>query len=146
MMPNRASAGFVAAFVVTALAAPEPTAHAAGLEFFQTPSGNIGCGIGPMESSAFAGCEIREHSYPVPPRPNPCMGAWGSRISMHQGAPAQMSCHSDTILGTGYPVLQYGQTRSFNSITCESQESGITCTDHSTGHYFRLSRDAYELH
>jgi predicted nucleic acid-binding Zn-ribbon protein len=46
----------------TALAALTPaTAHADGLEFFQTLSANIGCAIGPLEGSAFAGCEIREH-------------------------------------------------------------------------------------
>ena len=127
----------------TALA---PTAHADGLEFFQTPSGNIGCAVGPMDSSAFAGCEIREHSYAVPPRPSQCMGSWGSRISMRQGVAPEMTCHSDTILGTGYPALNYGQSRSFTSITCESEESGITCTDNRSGHYFRLARDNYELH
>lgn len=122
------------------------TSRADGIEFFQTPSGNIGCGIGPMEGKAFAGCEIREHSYSVPPRPSPCMGSWGSRISIHQGAPAEMTCHSDTILGPGFPVLQYGQSRSFGSMNCQSQESGITCTDQGSGHYFVLSRDSYELH
>ncbi len=27
-----------------------------------------------------------------------------------------------------------------------SAESGITCTDSSSGHFFRLSRQSYELH
>jgi hypothetical protein len=57
-----------------------------------------------------------------------------------------LTCHGDTVRGTGYPVLQYGQTRSLNSVTCESQQSGITCTDTGTGHFFQLSRDTYELH
>ena len=123
-----------------------PSAHADGLEFFQTPSGNIACAIGPMPDSDFAGCEIRDRTYPVPPRPSPCMGAWGKRFNLHQGAAPEMVCNSDTILAATYPVLQYGQTRSFNPITCESQEAGITCTDTRTGHYFRLARDSYELH
>lgn len=127
----------------TALA---PTVHADGLEFFQTPSGNIACAIGPMPQTAFAGCEIRERVFSLPPRPEPCMGAWGKRFNLHQGAAAQMVCNSDTILAATYPVLEYGQSRSFNPITCESQETGITCTDTRSGHFFRLSRDSYELH
>lgn len=43
-------------------------------------------------------------------------------------------------------MLQYGQTRSLNSVTCERQQSSITCTDNGTGHFFQLSRDTYELH
>ncbi len=31
-------------------------------------------------------------------------------------------------------------------ITCDSETTGMTCTDNSTGHYFRLSRDNCELH
>jgi hypothetical protein len=55
-----------------------------------------------------------------------------------------MTCHSDTILGTA--ALGYGQSRSFNSMTCESQEAGIACTDNRSGHYFQLARGNYELH
>jgi hypothetical protein len=42
-------------------------------------------------------------------------------------------------------TLAYGQARTFGSITCDSESSGMTCTDSSTGHYFRISRDTYEL-
>ncbi|CAM3184295.1 hypothetical protein BST27_20240 [Mycobacterium intermedium] len=89
---------------------------------------------------------IGEHTYSVPPRPTSCMGAWGSRISLHQGAAPELACHSDTLLGPGLPVLQYGQSRSVGSLTCQSQEAGVTCTDNRSGHCFRLARDNYELH
>jgi hypothetical protein len=55
-----------------------------------------------------------------------------------------MTCHRDTILGTA--ALGYGQSRLFKSITCESQEAGITCADNRSGHYSQLARDNYELH
>jgi hypothetical protein len=130
----------------TVLAAVAPaTARADGFDFFQTPSGNIDCAMGLLDGSALAECEISDHTYAVPARPTPCMGAFGDRLSMRQGSPARMTCHSDTVRGTGYPVLQYGQTRSLNSVTCESQQSGITCTDNASGHFFQLSRDTYEL-
>lgn len=131
----------------TALAVLAPaSAHADGFDFFQTPSGNIDCAMGLLDGAALTECEISDHTYSVPARPTPCMGAFGDRISMREGSAAKMPCHSDTVRGTGYPVLQYGQSRSLNSITCESQQSGITCTDNASGHFFKLSRDTYELH
>ena len=122
------------------------TARAEGFDFFQTPSGNIDCAMGLLDGSALVECEIGDHVWAPPPRPTPCMGAFGDRISMHQGSAARMTCHSDTVRGTGYGVLEYGQSRSRNSVTCVSEQSGITCTDSGTGHYFELSRDTYELH
>jgi hypothetical protein len=43
------------------------------------------------------------------------------------------------------PTLDYGQMRSVGAITCASEPSGVKCTDSSTGHFFRLSRESYEL-
>jgi hypothetical protein len=43
------------------------------------------------------------------------------------------------------PTLDYGQTRSVGTITCDVELSGVTCADSSTGHFFRLSRESYEL-
>ncbi|RUP02904.1 MAG: hypothetical protein EKK34_21385 [Mycobacterium sp.] len=140
----RSAVVLIAAWMAVAAVAPA-TAHADGFDFFQTPSGNIGCALGLVDGSALAQCEISDYTYAVPARPSPCMGAFGDRLSLRQGNAAKMSCHSDTVRGTGYPVLQYGQTRSLNSITCESRQSGITCTDDASGHSFQLSRDTYEL-
>jgi hypothetical protein len=43
------------------------------------------------------------------------------------------------------PILEYGQTSSAGSITCDSEPEGMTCTDISSGHYFRMSRESNEL-
>ena len=40
----------------------------------------------------------------------------------------------------------YLQSRSLNELTCDSEVSGMTCTDRGSGHYFHLARDNYELH
>jgi hypothetical protein len=93
-----------------------------------SPSGNVYCGLGQAEDQSGA------------------MGGWGDRISMRQGGAPQMSCHTDTLKDPGSPVLEYGQTRSLNSLMCDSETSGMTCMDDGTGHYFRLARDNYELH
>ncbi|GAB3020299.1 hypothetical protein [Mycobacterium bourgelatii] len=106
----------VLATVTAAASSATPTADADDLEFFQTPSGNIGCVIGPTGGSAYAECDVGERTYSVPPRPTSCMGAWGSRISMQQGAAPELACHSDTLLGPGSPVVQYGQSRSYGPL------------------------------
>jgi hypothetical protein len=31
------------------------------------------------------------------------------------------------------------------NIACDSEPSGVKCTDSSTGHYFRVSRESYDL-
>jgi hypothetical protein len=42
-------------------------------------------------------------------------------------------------------TLGYGQTVFAGTITCDSEPTGVKCTDTSTGHYFRLARESYEL-
>src|SRR5439155_7371503 len=42
-------------------------------------------------------------------------------------------------------TLKYGQTLSAGPITCDSEPSGVTCTGSSTGHFFRVSRESYQL-
>jgi hypothetical protein len=136
-----------AAMVSSPLAA---VARAEPYYSFQSPSGNVYCGLGQAQDQSggttFAVCEIRDHTWAAPPRPTPCMGGWGDRVSMRQGGAPQMSCHTDTLKDPGSPVLEYGQTRSLNSLMCDSETSGMTCMDNGTGHYFRLARDNYELH
>jgi hypothetical protein len=62
-----------------------------------------------------------------------------------QGKQAYATC-SYSAIGSGFgqwPALAYGQTRSLGALTCDSEPSGMTCTDGSTGHFFRISRDSY---
>jgi Family of unknown function (DUF6636) len=113
---------------------------------FQSPSGNIDCGMGALDDNAYASCEITDHTWVAPPRPPVCEGVWGDRIEMYQGSPPALVCSSDTLRGNGLPTLPYGQIWSVKSITCDSEPSGMTCTDASTGHFFRIARGSYELH
>jgi hypothetical protein len=115
---------------------------------FQSMSGNIFCDL---EISG-ATCEIADYTYAL--RPSPCEhSAWGDRFTLEQGSAPVMNCHNDTIRpsysSTGpnpdVPVLDFGQTQSAGSFTCDSQPSGVTCTDNTTGHFFRVSRESYQL-
>ncbi len=126
---------------VTAAIAVPATARA-DTQNFQSPSGNIYC---VMDSGGVA-CDISDFTYQPPPPPE-CGKhlAWGSRFSLTPGKPAAIECHGDTLRVPGEPTLNYGQTTSAGTITCDSEPSGMKCTDSSTGHYFRVSRDSYDL-
>ena len=119
------------------------TAHADDTITFQSPSGNIRCDI--FDSPApEALCQIGEYTY-APPPATPC--DLGHDFRLDQGKPAYLSCRYSA-LNSGFgpwPTLDYGQRRSLGPITCDSEPSGVTCTHTSTGHFFRVSRDSYQL-
>ena len=143
-MARRERTTRLALFVsVTAAAAIAVAATArADTQNFQSPSGNIYC---VMDSGGVA-CDISDFTYQPPPPPE-CGKhlAWGSRFSLMPGKPAAIECHGDTLRVPGEPTLNYGQTISAGTLTCDSEPSGMKCTDSSTGHYFRVSRDSYNL-
>jgi hypothetical protein len=115
---------------------------------FQTPSGNIACYLGPAQrggTNGSVGCEIGEHTYSAPPRPSGCQLAWGDRFTLAQGGRPESACHGDTLRSAGLQTLDYGETAFSGAIRCPIEPAGITCTDTSTGHFFRLSRESYEL-
>jgi hypothetical protein len=128
-------------------AVPVPASARADTYYqFQSPSGDVFCGMGSLGNKAFANCEVTDPTYVTPPRPDRCEGAWGGRFAMNQGTAPALVCSSDSLRGTGLPTLSYGSSWPVNPITCGSEPAGMTCTDASTGHYFRVSRDSYELH
>ncbi len=56
-----------------------------------------------------------------------------------------VGCYGQEFGPAPQQTLGYGQSLSFGTITCVSEYTGMTCTDSSTGRYFRVSRDTYEL-
>lgn len=148
---RRKSAALATASVVATIAAAPVTAHAdPNGEFkFQTPSGNIACYLGPAAAGGTdgqVGCEIGEHTYIAPPRPSTCHLGWGDRFVLTQGNAPALSCHGDTLRTGNLKSLDYGETAFSGSIRCPVEPTGITCTDTTTGHFFRISRESYELH
>jgi hypothetical protein len=119
---------------------------------FQSPSGSMMCTIGtrmpPSGTNPFVACEVMELAL-VPPPPV-CHQSFVGMFDLEQGgAPAKPSLctpdYSPVTPWSGYPILDYGQTRTVGAITCDSEPSTMTCTDTSTGHFFRVSRDSYQL-
>jgi hypothetical protein len=114
---------------------------------FSSPSGNIACSIGQgATGKAGVACDIRQYTYP-PPRQcsTERVHLVGDRFALDQGDPPHLECHSDTQVMPGLPTLDYGAAGSVGPIICDSERSGVTCTDTSTGHFFRVARDSYEL-
>lgn len=124
-----------------ALALPA-TAHAA-TQNFKSPSGNIVCTL----SAEGAACDINEYTYTPPPPPECAQHIkWGNRFTLSSGKPGAIECHGDTLQVAGEPTLNYGQTTSAGTITCASSEQdGMKCSDSSSGHYFRVSRESFDL-
>jgi hypothetical protein len=138
----------------TAIAVPlAATAQADSGVQFQSPSGNIFCAMSASDGGqGGVDCQIGDHTYVLPPKP--CEhSAWGDRFGLTQGSAPVMACHNDTIKPSyGYPgpnpavpTLDYGQTRSVGVISCDSEPSGMMCTDTSTGHFFRVSSASYQI-
>ncbi len=97
-----------------------------------------------VDGKSSAVCEIADHTWVAPPRAPDCHLNWGSRFSLEQGSAAVFACYHQE-LGTPGQTLDYGHTHSFGTITCDSEPAGLTCTDSSTGHFFRVSRESYQL-
>jgi hypothetical protein len=120
---------------------------------FQSPSGTSFClmGVG-NDGRGSVVCE-GGHGFVVGKPPGCDHQAWGDRFSLDQGSAPVSHCHGDTIVPSNtspgpnpnVPILDYGQTQSAGTISCDSQPTGMTCTDSSTGHYFRMSRESNEL-
>ena len=71
----------------------------------------------------------------------------GLEFYVSQAKPANLGCYegASNFNRPDVNTLDYGQTLSRGPITCGSEASGVTCTDTATGHFFRVSREDYEL-
>jgi hypothetical protein len=118
-----------------------PPVAAADIVGFTSPSKNIGC----LLSDDLLRCDIEERNWSPPPRPTDCpdFTGYGQGISLHPTGSAQFVCAGDTAMGGG-PVLPYGQYQAGGGMSCNSEPSGMRCSN-SDGHGFTISRDAYRL-
>lgn len=107
---------------------------------FTSPSGNIGCVIDPKSVR----CDIRDRDWQPPKSPPGCQLDYGQGISLDAGSTPNFVCAGDTTLESG-PELPYGQSIGAGLLRCQSEESGITCTDSESGRGFTISQQAYDL-
>jgi hypothetical protein len=128
------------------------TAHADATYWIKSPSGNIGCVLSVTNGLGSAVCDAADHTWAAPPLPADCPHPHDPVFYLHQrvdntGRPDIDQCHAGNtpVYASNLQTLDYGQTQSAGAITCDSEPLGITCTDTGTGHFFRISRDSYQL-
>lgn len=120
------------------------------LTFFTSPSGNLGCVIGPAgavgNAVPYVRCDIRQRDWTPPPRPSDCppVTGYGQGIGVSAGDAAAFVCAGDTSFSTD-PALPYGDSISAGAIRCTSMVSGMKCLDTQTGHGFSIARQGYQL-
>jgi hypothetical protein len=118
---------------------------------FQSPSGDISCNLvnaPPSDTHSlpknFVQCDIANHTW-VPPRPPPQDRADATTtFVLMRGQLPIVAYRPGTFAAVG-PMLDDAQAGSAGAITCSSEQSAMRCTDVSTGHFFRVSRESYEL-
>jgi hypothetical protein len=145
-----------AATVAATIALPATASAASNRYQFLTPSGNIGCQMDVHNDGwAYAWCTLQDQTW-VEPQSEDCavgnvpgsIGEPAPFLQLSQGRPPCLGAVMSQLFFSGpyTPVtLAYGQTNTAGTITCASEQSGVTCTDASTGHFFRVSRDSYQL-
>ena len=106
---------------------------------FMTPSGNIYCN-GSVEASQIS-CSIinRTAGPPALPRPFNCSAMWGHVFNLGPIGPATLSCSNPPRAVNYTDIAPYGVSANFGAIFCQSESTGLTCTN-PQGHGFFLSR------
>ena len=150
-MYNIGMAAGVCATIGTATIGLAGSSHASPFsDQFQSPSGDISCNLvnsPPLGTHTlgrnFVQCDIANHSW-VPPRPPPPGRADATSTFVLMRGQVPVVAYGPGNLANPDP-MDDGEVRSAGAITCSSEQSAIRCTDVSTGHFFRVSRESYEL-
>ena len=142
--------------VCTAIAAAmigfAPSSHASPYSVqFQSPSGDISCNLVSVPPDDlhsfpknFVQCDIANHSW-VPPQPPPPDRPDATSTFLLVRGETPILGYSPGTVGDGSPILDSPQIRYAGSIACHNEQSAMHCADTSTGHFFRVSPESYEL-
>jgi hypothetical protein len=123
------------------------TAHAEpDYQQFTSPSGNVKCEMTiSYKGDPYANCVVRQAAYAAPAGTSDFPGAVNPQFSLGQGDTPKVSCVVASDDKPAEFTLDFGQTRSVGTITCDSEETGVTCTDTATYHFFRISPESHDL-
>ncbi|WP_229054086.1 hypothetical protein [Aeromicrobium sp. Leaf350] len=113
---------------------------------FATPTGNIICYVNVAADQW--GCVIGERTYTEPAGAEDCFASFGKGFVSVQGGPLQPQCRGGVLAeaenGAG-AILPYGSTLTVGSVTCLSEQTGVTCVDQRSGHSLFISKAKYEI-
>lgn len=111
---------------------------------FRSPTGNIVCDLDGTTGLGTAECEVRQHTY-QPQLSRDCPAFWVNSMILKQGKEVTFSCSPRSRFEDGLPQQGYGNPLTVGEITCVlNRDTGVRCEDATTGHYFQLSRQAYQ--
>jgi hypothetical protein len=109
-----------------------PASASATLRVFRSPSGKIGCAyFRDPHSPASIRCDWR--------------GGNDQAVKVDVRHKARLIRVTDTVLDPDAPVLAYGHTRHFGSLSCTSRRSGMTCRSSRSDHGFTVSVERRKL-
>jgi hypothetical protein len=129
---------------VAAALAVAPTAQAKSYAFYYGDTAAV-CFSGQVENKPHAECEVADPTFTAPKPPTTCQGVWGNRIGMVQGAAPTFECHTDSLAALGPEYVVQGTPQIIGSISCIDDPAGMKCTDTSTGNFFILATNSYQL-
>lgn len=121
----------------------EPDSDPVVLEFFRTPTGNIGCAI----SDEGARCDIGQRDWTAPrPAGCPAESDYGQGLAVDdEDGPGTVVCAGDSVLDPSAQPLDYGNSISAGDFTCTSEQVGVTCRDDGDNRGFFISTQSYRL-
>jgi len=122
---------------------PAPSGPTVHLQFFSSPSHNIGCVL----ADGMARCDVRKRDWSPPPHPASCSDQvdFGQGLTVGRRGRATFVCAGDTALNLTGPVVAYGSNSKGGDIVCASRTDGMTCTNTAPRHGFFIARDRYRL-
>lgn len=123
-----------------ALAASNGARADTSVSAIKMPSDNVYC----FADDKGVRCDMVQISNKAPPKPRDCPVDYGKFFWLPASGKAERICAGDTIIDPGAVTLKYGQKWVLKSITCESSEAGLTCTNRSRNG-FRLRRSEQTL-
>jgi hypothetical protein len=106
---------------------------------FQSPTGNIQCGIYRSDQMASARCDLMELVQSYTKEPADCEFDWGRSFAVDDQGKGYVACVSDAVGDLSNPVLGYGEAVSLGGISCVSAKTGMTCTN-AEGHGFTVAK------
>ena len=112
---------------------------------FQSPTGNIQCGLYRDGAGASVRCDMSQLTPSYTKRPAGCEFDFGSSFALNAVGKGILACVSDPAGGPNSPVLGYGQAVSLGGISCVSAKTGMTCTN-GDGHGFSISKAKQKLY
>ncbi len=111
---------------------------------FQSPTGNIHCGLYSGDRGASVRCDLLEFTPSYTRPPADCDFDWGASFGVNDHGKGYLACVSDAVFDPRNGVLPYGEAVSLGGISCVSAKTGMTCTN-GEGHGFSVARAKQKL-